>query len=625
MSFDHRALFCSAPVAMLVLDPELVIVEVNDDYLSATMRERADLIGQSVFAAFPENPADPGAGSVAQLASSLDRVRRDGVADILPIQQYDIPQPGGGFQIRFWSAVNAPVFAADGTVSLIIHRVTDVTEYMLAKEGHALRVLTGELESEIFARRQAQERITMMQAVADSLVVAIIAGDPTGRPAMCNQAALGLVGDLVRGRALEQWPEPLRPLLARVLHGEVVREAEVELRLPGRPRQILRMNARPLTGQPSLAVVVGLRDVTARRLASRLQEGELEITHLIANGQPSTGTLRRVMAIAGASIGWQATEFWAVDEVTRTLRREAHWGESARSGPDLPAQTLRGAGPRWEDGALAVPVPAGAEPLGVLVCYAGDDDVPEELRAAVVTGIGARLGEWLQRRRAERLAAELARTRDEYIALVGHELRTPLTSIQAHTELLLDDPGLSDDQRDALGVMRRNTESLRTIVLRLLDVAGLRWGHIELHRKPVDLAVLVREAAAGHSGVAIGAVDPLIVDGDRGRLGEVLDELIGNARDWAAEGTVVTVGVHADGGAAAVTVTNRGTPIAAHERGRLFDLFFRGDAARHGGMRGNGLGLTVARAIVEQHGGTLTVGEPDGGMTTFTVRLPLTA
>ncbi|GAA4608056.1 signal transduction histidine kinase [Actinoplanes octamycinicus] len=632
---DYRTLFRAAPAAFLVLDTDLVIVEVSDAYLTATMRRRDDLLGQHVFAAFPANPDDPESGSVARLTASLDRVRREGVLDAMDIQKYDIPQPGGGFETRWWVPVNAPVFSADGRLELIVHRVEDVTEYVLAQRDGALGRLAGELrvrteqmESEIFARRQAQERTATMQAAADSLDIAIFACDAHGRPVLRNQTARDLLGD--------RWPDQLRPAMARAVRGEVVQDAEVDLRLPGMPRRILRINARPIAGQPGLTTVVALRDITARRLARRLQEGELEVTHLIAQGQPSGETLRQVMRIVGASIGWSVAEFWVLDEVARSLRREARWVspnlDGGRTGPGKPEQGLPGrawqaATPLWEPGpgaggTLAIPVPAGPKPLGVLICHSDADEVSEDLRGAVVTGIGARLGEFLERRRAERLAAELERTRDEYIALVGHELRTPLTSIQAHTELLLDDPGLDGDQRDALEVMRRNTDSLRDIVMRLLDVAGLRWGHIELNRAPMDLAELVRDAAAGRTGVRVDACGPVTVDGDRDRLCEVLDELLTNAVTWAAPGTTVEVGVHADAGAAVVTVANEGDGIPPDERGRLFDLFFRGEAARHHGVPGNGLGLTVARAIVEQHGGTLTVSEPGTPVTTFTVRLP---
>ncbi|MFI1993379.1 sensor histidine kinase [Actinoplanes sp. NPDC020271] len=173
--------------------------------------------------------------------------------------------------------------------------------------------------------------------------------------------------------------------------------------------------------------------------------------------------------------------------------------------------------------------------------------------------------------------------------------------------------------------MQRDTAGLRDIVMRLLDVAGLRSGHIELRRAPADLSDLVCETAGGRDGILVDATGPVVVDGDRDRLCEVLTELLDNAVTWAAAATTVGVRLSAEAGAAIVDVTNVGDGIAADERERLFELFFRGEAARHRGVPGNGLGLAVARAIIGQHGGTLTVSEAGATTTTFTVRLPLAA
>ena len=233
------------------------------------------------------------------------------------------------------------------------------------------------------------------------------------------------------------------------------------------------------------------------------------------------------------------------------------------------------------------------------------------------------------RRRAAHLAAELNRTREEYIALAGHELRTPLTSIQAYTDLLLEDPDLNADQRDLVQVVRRNAGSLYAMVVKLLDVAGLRSGHLDVHRRPTDLAAIVRDAAGdareragARVAVAVDAPASVPADGDPQRLRQMVDELVANALAWAADGTEIGLRLRADPHAAVLSVSNVGPPIPDDERASLFDLFFRGGTARHGGVPGTGLGLTLARAIVEQHGGTIRVSDPGERPTVFTVRLP---
>ncbi len=162
---DFRTLFESAPGLYLVLTPELAIVAVSDAYLRATMTERGEILGRGIFDVFPDNPDDPAASGVRNLRASLDQVRTNLVADAMPIQKYDIRRPdseGGGFEERFWSPVNSPVFGPGGELAYIIHRVEDITEFVRLKQrGLEQQQLTQDLrgradrmETEIFLRSE---------------------------------------------------------------------------------------------------------------------------------------------------------------------------------------------------------------------------------------------------------------------------------------------------------------------------------------------------------------------------------------------------------------------------------------------------------------------------------------
>jgi PAS domain-containing protein len=160
---DFRALFEAAPGCYLVLDPGLRVVAVSDAYLRSTMTERAAIVGRGVFDVFPDNPDDPASAGVRNLRASLTRVLREGAADAMPVQKYNIRRPeseGGGFEERFWSPVNSPVSGPDGAVSFVIHRVEDVTEFIrLQQAGDAqqqvsegLRSRAQEMEAEVLQR-----------------------------------------------------------------------------------------------------------------------------------------------------------------------------------------------------------------------------------------------------------------------------------------------------------------------------------------------------------------------------------------------------------------------------------------------------------------------------------------
>jgi len=153
---DFQALFESAPGLYLVLDPDLRIVAASDAYLEATMTRREVILGRGIFDVFPDNPDDPEATGVSNLSASLDRVRRERVADTMAVQKYDIRRPeeeGGGFEERHWSPKNTPVLDEQGELAYIIHRVEDVTEFVRLQERGT------EQEAEIVRRSQELQQL----------------------------------------------------------------------------------------------------------------------------------------------------------------------------------------------------------------------------------------------------------------------------------------------------------------------------------------------------------------------------------------------------------------------------------------------------------------------------------
>lgn len=137
---DFQRVFEAAPAPYLLLAPDAplyTIAGVNAAYLAATGTRREAILGQPLFVVFPDNPNDPAASGVSDLRASLDRVLRDKAADVMGVQKYDIPLPDdpATFEPRYWSPINTPVIGPDGRVSQIIHRVEDVTEFILAQQS----------------------------------------------------------------------------------------------------------------------------------------------------------------------------------------------------------------------------------------------------------------------------------------------------------------------------------------------------------------------------------------------------------------------------------------------------------------------------------------------------------
>lgn len=164
---DYRSLFAATPSPYLVLAADLVIVDVNTAYLRATRRTWDDLVGQHVFDAFPDNPADPNADWVHNVEASFGRVLAAGRADVLAMQRYDIPVVArpGMFEERWWSTVNTPVLDPDGRVAWIIHRVEDVTAFVRARRtshrgsGEQLTEREEGMEAELYIRARELQRL----------------------------------------------------------------------------------------------------------------------------------------------------------------------------------------------------------------------------------------------------------------------------------------------------------------------------------------------------------------------------------------------------------------------------------------------------------------------------------
>ena len=168
---DFRALFEAAPSLYLVLSPDFRIVAVSDAYTRATMTKREAIVGRWLFDVFPDNPDDTTARGASSVRASLEMVLRHRMPHVMAVVKYDIRRPesqGGGFEERYWSPVNSPVFGPDGELTYILNYVEDVTE-KVRLEGLGLEQQAGHLES---AARgdQAQDAPFTGEALAASRI-----------------------------------------------------------------------------------------------------------------------------------------------------------------------------------------------------------------------------------------------------------------------------------------------------------------------------------------------------------------------------------------------------------------------------------------------------------------------
>jgi signal transduction histidine kinase len=228
---------------------------------------------------------------------------------------------------------------------------------------------------------------------------------------------------------------------------------------------------------------------------------------------------------------------------------------------------------------------------------------------------------------------ELDRLKDEFIATVSHELRTPLTSMMGFLEMLRDGEAgeLSGEQRHFLAIVERSAQRLQRLVGDLLFVSRLDTSGIELDVGDVSLEGIVREAVDGVAAVArereielraqLASVPTLRAD--RARVAQLASNLLSNALKFTGAGGTVLVRTFADSGHAVLEVEDDGVGIPVDEQARLFQRFFRSSTATTQAVQGAGLGLAIAKAIAEAHGGSVALRSQPGEGTCIRVELPL--
>lgn len=229
-------------------------------------------------------------------------------------------------------------------------------------------------------------------------------------------------------------------------------------------------------------------------------------------------------------------------------------------------------------------------------------------------------------RRAERLQRGI-------VSVVSHELRTPLTVIDSSLTLLREQVGerLEPGELRVIELLGANAERMHELVNDLLDLSALESGELQVDFEPFDLVDLAEEVRrlqlprSQEAGVAVevrSARRPLLVDGDRGRLRQLLTNLLGNAVKYSPGGGHVWVDIHDRGPQGVrVDVTDTGHGIPAEDQPRIFDQFFRASNARRS-SRGTGLGLAISRQIAVLHGGRLELARSDETGSTFVCALP---
>jgi PAS domain S-box-containing protein len=500
-------------------------------------------------------------------------------------------------------------------------KAQDDAERELAAERERLRITLASIGDAVIST-DAEGRITYLNGVAESLT-GWVQADALGRP-------LTEVFLIIN----EQTRQPAEnPALQALREGVVVGLANhtVLIARDGTERPI-DDSAAPMVDSSGVPVgtVLIFRDVTERR---RAEEAQARLAAIVESSQDAIisktlqGVVRTWNAAAERLFGYKAEEAVGrsitliippdrLNEETEILSRISR-GERVEH-----YETVR----RAKDGRL----------IDISLTISPVRDGEGEIIGAskIARDITERKQSEEALREAVEALQEADRRKDEFLAVLAHELRNPLAPLRNGLQVMrlaAGDAALVAKTRD---MMERQLSHMVRMIDDLLEVSRIRSNKMELRRSRVALADVIRSAvettrpaleAAGHELTVSLPPEPIFLDADLTRLAQVFANLLHNSAKYTEPGGHIWITATREGGAVSVAVRDNGIGIPAHALPSIFDLFSQVDRSIERSAGGLGIGLALAKGLVEMHGGSVAAASPGGrGQgSTFTVRLPV--
>ena len=601
---DYQKLFETAPVPIVVLDRNLHVVAVNDAYLGATLTRREAMLGRGLFEALPPDPGQVHSQGVVR--GLLERVLAERAPQRLALQRYDVPRPKGGYERRYWNAEFVPLFAPDGEVEHIRCTVEEVTD---------------------------RARDARLRQLWDVEGVGVVFFDRQGTLISANDTFLGWSGysaaEVASGKLTWQTFTPpeyidasLRQIERLDATGRIGPYEKEYVSRDGSRRWMLFAGGRLEDGTVAELVI----DVTDRKRAEQGRR-EMEDRYRTLFGSIDAGFCVIEMIYDGAG---RAHDYRFI-EVNPAFERQTGM-------KDPTSRTMREHIPNHEDDWFEIY--GRVAETGQPVRFVNESSVLGrwfELYAFRVgepdgRRVGVLFNDITERVMAQRAQEEEARRKDEFLATLAHELRNPLAPIRNAVSLLQLRSDADEELRQVGNLLDRQVTQLARLVDDLLDVSRVTFGKVNLQRAPLDVRDVARDAVATSQplftmksqqvALSLGDV-PVWIDGDRVRLAQVLANLLNNAARYTPPQGAIALRIHAAGGEACITVEDNGIGIEPADLERVFEPFaqvHKRDVATTGGI---GIGLALARALVQLHGGQIrAVSAGRGSGSRFIVTLP---
>ncbi len=652
---DFEAIFRASPYPYMVMSKDLIIMSANDAYLKIVDRSEAELVGLSLFEAFPENPDDPNSTNTQLLKDSINTAIAIGKPHNTPFIRYAVEKKtskGIVFEERYWSAVHTPVFDKQGDVAFVFQNTIDVTdlyEFDTFRQAASLNLKPIPQENgEQFNRAQMHQAMSRILNDERSHLrnifnqspgfVALLTG-PNHVYEMANEAHSQLLGgrEVLGKTILEAIPE---------LAGQGYIEILDQVYQTG-----IEWNAR------------STKLILQRKLDALAEERYIDLSY-----QPYHDEYGNVVGIF--SHGFDVTDTYAAQTARKETEERLEEGMLAAKMVvwDLDIHSNR---IKLSDNALDV-LGSTAEMADLLWPHVDPDDLIEmkALQKKAITEKNAYQsiikyvrpdnGEqiWLdvrgkvrcnaqgeafsvrgvildvsERVRAEHELRLADQRKDEFLAMLAHELRNPLAPISAAAEVMKRKKLDEQELKRTGDIISRQIRHMTGLVDDLIDVSRVTRGLINIDRKLLDIKTVISEAIEQTKPLIESRQHQLTVDladenvevwGDHTRLVQIITNILSNAAKYTRIGGNIWLSMQLNTTDVIIEISDDGIGISAGLLPHIFELFSQAERTSDRSQGGLGIGLALVKSLVALHDGKVNATSMGVGKgSVFTIELPL--
>ena len=604
-------IFEASPALVLILSPKLELLAVTEAYLNGTMTVREEILGRHLFDVFPDNPDDPNATGVANLRRSLETVLSTRKPHVMAIQRYDIRKPddAGTFEVRYWRPINTPVLNESGEVEVIMHRVEDVTEFVLLQQSEADR--------NIETKR--------LQAIIEAMPDGVIVTNADDTVILVNAQAESMFGysrfELV-GRPFAYIVQPTMQKSDGICIGP--REGETEKWSSDTWSSFRRKDGAEFPGHIAVSHVVeeygvvtiyAVREMSALHQAQQVIQRANERYHDVLDNMfeaaqilsfdwryvyLNDAAVRNSHMEREALIGFRVMDCFPGIEYTEMFRVMSECMETRIVKIQDFEFTYPDGTVTWYSFSLQ-PVPEG---LFILSLEISDRKRTEEEATRLNSALDSMVSK--RTRELEEAIAEL----ESFSYSVSHDLRAPLRHVMGYVGMLRKATvgQLDGDAQRYLQIIDSASREMGQLIDDLL--AFSRMGRGEFRSQLVSLdrvvgdVVFAFQADYGEREIE-WSVNPLgVVVGDPAMLKVAFINLIGNAVKYTKNcpHAKIEIGlVDSEPNELTVRVRDNGAGFDMQYADKLFGVFQR--LHRSDEFEGTGIGLAIVRRIINRHGG----------------------